>query len=393
MKIVLLTESLGGGGTERQVCTLAGEFKRRGHNVCVATYASGDFYLPLLEREVIEHRFLGGRGRLTWAANVRRFLRTHGQDVVLAFLAGPSAYAELAGLPRRSWGLVVSERSAGVWDRLGGKARLHMLADYMIVNSHAGRIAVEKRYPRLGPKLVTIYNAVRVEFRGPRLQPPVGPHLIRLIVAARLDRNKNAKGLLLALQILSASQPSLRVRVDWYGSQKAEPDVLREMQERITDLRLDRVFRLHPPTESIHDRMLESDAVVLPSFYEGLPNSVCEGMILDKPILMSDVCDARNLVQEGDNGFLFDPRNPNSIADAIARFAKLTPEDRDRMGRASRAKAEVLFDVNTVVEHYLRILEAAAGRNTLEIEHWPEAVPDTASRFLSESNGGVLNRG
>lgn len=118
--------------------------------------------------------------------------------------------------------------------------------------------------------------------------------------------------------------------------------------------------------------------MTLPSFSEGLPNAVCEGMALGKPILMSAVCDAGNLVQEGINGFLFDPHSPESIADAIARFVKLTPEERDRMGRASRAKAEVLFDMNTVVEYYLRVMEAAAARKPLEIEHWPEAVPVTA---------------
>ena len=102
MKIVLLTDSLSSGGAERQVCMLASEFKRRGHQMCVATYALGDFYVPLLQRENIEHHFLGGHGKLSWTLNVRRFLRTYRQDVVLAFLPGPSVYAELAGLPKRT---------------------------------------------------------------------------------------------------------------------------------------------------------------------------------------------------------------------------------------------------------------------------------------------------
>jgi len=45
-----------------------------------------DFYLPLLQHENIEHRFLGGHDRVAWAMRVRRFLRTYRQDVVLAFL-------------------------------------------------------------------------------------------------------------------------------------------------------------------------------------------------------------------------------------------------------------------------------------------------------------------
>jgi glycosyltransferase involved in cell wall biosynthesis len=169
--------------------------------------------------------------------------------------------------------------------------------------------------------------------------------------------------------------------------------VLAEMEKGIVDFGLTGVFRLRPATSSIHDMMLQSDAVVLPSFYEGLPNAVCEGMALGRPILMSAVCDAGNLVEDGINGFLFDPRNPNSVADAIVRLARLSREERTGMGVASRARAEVLFDVNTVVERYLRVLEAAASRKALRVEHWPEATPNTATRSLSESDGGGSSRG
>jgi glycosyltransferase involved in cell wall biosynthesis len=375
MRIVVLVESLTFGGAERQACVLAGEFKRRGHQVCVATYHRDDFYRSLLERENVEHRFLGGRGKVSWAVNVRRFLRTHGQDVVLAFLAGPSAYAELAGIPTRSWGLVVCERSTGVVNRSWFKTYLHTFANYVTVNSHAARLAMGKDHPQLRPKLVTIYNAVRIEPFGPPRGDSARTEVIRLIVPARVDRNKNAQGLLLALHKLHAAQPSLRLHVDWYGDQKEEPGVVREVQKGITDLGLEGVFRLHPPTDNIHSLMSQADAVVLPSFYEGLPNAVCEGMILGKPILMSDVCDARTLVQEGTNGFLFAPHSPESIADAISRFAELPAAKREGMGNASRARADKLFDVNSVVEHYLRVLQAAVERRKLSIEHWPREVP------------------
>ena len=393
MKIVLLTESLGSGGAERQVCTLAGEFKRRGHHVCVATYSSGDFYLPLLERENVEHHFLGGHNKPSWAVNVRRFLRTNGQDVVLAFLGGPSAYAELAGFPWRSWGLVVSERLARRRNRFDLKLWLHGLADYIVANSHANRLIVERRCPWLEPKLVTVYNAVRLEEY--RVTESAGARYegIKLIVAARFARQKNATGLIRALALCESRTQPVHVVVDWYGNTAAEPGVFIEAQGELARLDLEGRFSLHPPTDRIHEIMSQADAVILPSFYEGLPNTVCEGMALGKPILMSAVCDAGNLVQEGVNGFLFDPHSPASIADAIRRFAGLTPEDRDRMGRASRAKAEVLFDVNAVAGRCLRVLEAAAARKALKIAHWPEEIPDTALRVLSATNGRGSIRG
>jgi len=376
MRIVVLVESLTFGGAERQACVLAGEFKRRGHEVLVATYHQDDFYRPLLEHENVEHRFLGGNGKVSWAANVRRFLRTHGQDVVLAFLPGPSAYAELAGLPRRSWGLVISERSARIRSR--AKAKLHTLADYVVVNSHAARVANGQDHPRLRAKLITIYNAVRLHYAQTGASPSTNPSVIRLVVAASVDRNKNTLGLLAAMSIVREQRPTLPVRVDWYGSQGVEPELLPEIRKAVSDRGLDSVFHVYPATERIHDVISQADAVLLPSFHEGLPNAVCEGMMLGKPILMSDVSDARNLVQDGVNGFLFNPQSSESIADAVAKFAGLVFEARVSMGRASRARAEVLFDMDTVAERYLHILEAASAREVIKIEHWPEEVPGTA---------------
>jgi hypothetical protein len=41
------------------------------------------------------------------------------------------------------------------------------------------------------------------------------------------------------------------------------------------------------------------------------------------------------------------------------------------MGKASRARAEALFNADIVTDRYLRVLGAAATRQHLEIEHWP----------------------
>ncbi|HTW92736.1 MAG TPA: glycosyltransferase family 4 protein [bacterium] len=384
MRIALLTESLGSGGAERQVCTLAGEFKRRGHSVCVATYAAGDFYRALLEREGVGHHSIGGHGKVMWALGVRRFLRNYGQDVVLAFLDGPSAYAEMAALPNRTWGLVVSERSAGNRNQSRFKAYLHTLADYVITNSHSARVPIEERLPRLRPKLITIYNAVNVSRSAAARVDADNRRGTKLIVAARLDQNKNARGLLSALKTLHDSAPGIRVQVDWYGDQTVDRRAAQAAQQGIIDLGLEGAFRLHAPVSNIHDIVADADAVVLPSFYEGLPNSVCEGMMLGKPILMSAVCDASNLVEDGVNGFLFDPYSPKAIADAIAKFAALTPEDQNRMGRVSRARAEALFDVGIVANRYLRVLEAAAAHEQVRIDHWPCADP-RLSRVVRES--------
>jgi glycosyltransferase involved in cell wall biosynthesis len=378
VKIVMLTESLGSGGAERQVCTLASEFTRRGHEVRVVTYAPGDFYRPLLERDNIEHVSLGGKGKLSWAIKIRRFLRDDCQDVVLVFLAGPATYAELAGLPSRNWGLVVSERSFTARPRVDVKRLLHGLADYVVTNSHATRLMIEQGGLVPSRKLVTIYNAVRLETCDEEPSEQRCIQGLRLVVAARVTKEKNVEGLLQALSLFTDRHGRGSLWVGWYGNQSADAELYEEMCRKRRHLGLEETIQFHPPTPQIHEIMRRSDAILLPSFYEGLPNTVCEGMMLGKPILMSAVCDAGNLVEEGRNGYLFDPNSPATIAGALSRFAALSGAARGEMGEVSRKKAEALFDLTTVGNHFLVVLEAAAKREGVALEHWPAAVPDTA---------------
>ena len=379
MKITMLTESLGSGGAERQLCILAVEMKRRGHSVQVATYAPGDFYLPELQKGDVPHIFLGGKGTWDWLRKVRRFLRSERQDVVLAFLHSSAAYAELSALPARRWGLVVSERDS--LQDIGNSAYrfrkyLHLIAEAITVNSHASRLKLEKAVPALKNRMVTIYNAVDID----RFNPSIGQKKnkdIRLIVAGRIDRNKNLLGTIDAIDLLT-HRHGIQVSVDWFGSEATDFSLLHQCERRIKEQGLSDRIHIHQPTRDIISKYQQSDAVLLPSFYEGLPNTVCEGMACGKPVLMSAVCDAGNLVKEGQNGFLFPPHDPNDMANAIKKFVSLSEEQRLAMGEASRRMAEEYFSLKKVADLYESVLLSACQRQHPNIGHWLPDVPWTA---------------
>src|SRR5690606_32546151 len=96
-------------------------------------------------------------------------------------------------------------------------------------------------------------------------------------------------------------------------------------------------------TPDIREKMQNANAIGLFSFYEGLPNSICEGMAVGKPVISTDVSDAKNLVNQ-DNGFLCDAHSERSIAFAISQFLKTDRNTLNKMGVESRRRAEKLFD-------------------------------------------------
>jgi glycosyltransferase involved in cell wall biosynthesis len=102
------------------------------------------------------------------------------------------------------------------------------------------------------------------------------------------------------------------------------------------------------------------DALILPSLWEGLPNVVCEALAAGLPVLASDVSDNARLVQHGVTGFIFDPKQPDAIANAISQFAVLDQDTRARFGRAARAFAEKELSLAACTTAYERLLVASS---------------------------------
>jgi glycosyltransferase involved in cell wall biosynthesis len=393
VRILCFIDCLGSGGAQRQLVTMAKGLSRRGHEVRFLTYHPGGHFLPELEAANISCVCIPKTGYLRRVCEVRRVLRKGLQDVVLAFLEAPSLYAELAGLPSRKWGLVVGERNAYPDMERGWRRRLrwsHQFADAVVANSHANRLMLERSWPGLRPKLYTIYNAVDLN----RFRPPASPGFgdssnapLRMVVVASYQRLKNMMGLAQALQLLRQSG-GRGVVVDWYGATPPDQKPLQASTAFVKSHGLASVFRFHPPIREVEAEYQRADLVGLFSEHEGLPNVVCEGMACGKPIVMSDVCDARHLVGDGKNGYLCDPHSPASIADALRRMAYLTTKERLQMGLESRKRAEQLFDAEVIVGRYERILESASRRGPVPVDC---SKPLEKSSF-AEAAGGFLIR-
>lgn len=360
--------------------------KRRGHEVSFLVYHPHDHFLSLLESANIPSHTIPPCSLWQRALAVRGILRQSRRDVVLAFLEGPSLYAELAGIPRRSWALVVGERLASP-RMISGRGRwlrqMHRLADAVVANSHTSRLLLEAGLPFLRGKLVTVYNAVDLQLFQPHTETaPAGgatPGPFRIVVAASYQSKKNLQGLARALLLLKMTSAPRRVVVDWYGAMPADHAPHDETKCFVAQHNLADSLQLHPPTKAIAQELSTADAVGLFSFFEGLPNVVCEGMASGKPILLSNTCDASHLVSDGRNGFLCDPSSAESIAAAIRRLVLATDAERQQMGLESRRMAERLFAQDIVVDRYERVLKSVVRRQPLASDcNWPTEVPESA---------------
>ena len=100
-----------------------------------------------------------------------------------------------------------------------------------------------------------------------------------------------------------------------------------------------------------------ADCLVLPSYREGLPRSLLEGAAMSRPLIATDAPGCRNLIEPGVTGFLCDVRSGASLASAMERFLRLTPDERAEMGGRARQMVEERFSDERVNAAYLQVLQ------------------------------------
>jgi len=103
----------------------------------------------------------------------------------------------------------------------------------------------------------------------------------------------------------------------------------------------------------------QSTIACLPSYREGLPKFLLEAASSGLPIVATDVPGCREVVINGENGYLVPPRNPEALADAIEKL--LNDEAlRSEMGGKGRKLVEREFGIEKIIEEtislYQRIL-------------------------------------
>ena len=99
-----------------------------------------------------------------------------------------------------------------------------------------------------------------------------------------------------------------------------------------------------------------SDIVVLPSYREGMPTVLIEASAASLPLITTDAIGCKECVDEGVNGYKVPVKSIVELAAAMEKLIN-SPEDRIRMGKASRIKAEKEFDQKEVVKKHLVVFE------------------------------------
>jgi glycosyltransferase involved in cell wall biosynthesis len=101
---------------------------------------------------------------------------------------------------------------------------------------------------------------------------------------------------------------------------------------------------------------------VLPSRWEGLPNALLEAMACGLPCVATRVSGSEDVIEDGVNGLLVPPEQPEALCEALRRMLR-NPEEAARLGRAAQATVEQNYSLPAVTDRcvalYRRLTSAA----------------------------------
>ena len=107
-------------------------------------------------------------------------------------------------------------------------------------------------------------------------------------------------------------------------------------------------------------QLLSSQVLVLPSYNEGLPVAVLEGISYGLAVVATDVGDVSQVVRDGENGFLFAPGDIEALKRCLR--ALMQSSLRERMGAKSREMARQQLDETSYFARLAKIYAAAAEK-------------------------------
>jgi len=152
-----------------------------------------------------------------------------------------------------------------------------------------------------------------------------------IICVARLVPVKNFDALLNAWKIVEGNDTGYKLIIVGQGP---EYEALTQL---VTDSNLQHVeFKGAIGNTELPEYYHNADAFILPSLYESWGLVVNEAMAAGLPVLLSKKINAyHSLLQEGVNGFGFDPLNINDVAGAIMNYINLDADGKENMSQKS----------------------------------------------------------
>ncbi|QDP20442.1 glycosyltransferase family 4 protein [Sphingomonas xanthus] len=314
------------------------EFQARGYKVTAAApeLSSSDVVADLIKLGVVCRDIPLSRTTFNPIADLRtlfalfRLFKREGPEAVVAYTAKPVIWGMLAARLAR-----IRHRCALVtglgFSFIGGHgikqkvARALVQKLYAIALQSPSRVVFQNRDDReffetlqiipVGAAKIVAGSGVdlqRFKSTAPQTQP------IRFLMIARLLRNKGIYEYINAARLIKRLEPQVEFHL--VGPLERNPDSVSEAVVRRAVS--ENVVFWHGGQADVRPFIQNCSVVVLPSYREGVPRSLLEGMAMGRPIITTDVPGCKETVRHGQNGYIVPVRDSKALSEAFLKFIR-----------------------------------------------------------------------
>lgn len=361
MRIALLIDSLNSGGAQRQLAILASKLSaEHNYDVTIITYVEGNHYSDLTSHSNVKVIYFKKRFKFDPILLYRIIQYVLKNDIkhLLAFLFTPSFYALACKLVlfNRKIKVIVSERTFESYLNLIAKItrKLYFLADRITTNSTSQFQVLVGKYPNLESKIHVVRNGIDLDLFKPSAN--INNFNYTAISIGRFEELKNPMLLLNAIKKLRDDY-YIELKIHWFGSiVNPSSEYYTKFMKSRAEWNLENSFVLSGVSKNIENLIHQYDFLIHPSFGEGFPNTICEGLSCGSIVMASNVYDHPHILKDKVNGFLFDPNSIEQVVEIIRSFYQLDLAQIIHIKEEARKTAELLFSYKLMVNKYLELL-------------------------------------
>lgn len=359
MKIVFSCGTMQHAGAERVISILANKFVDLGHEVELLLYYDKPIWYDLDERITItvDEREIGN---LNGKSNVlghlrfrRKYIKKTKPDVVLSFLA-PFNMVNIVAMRRSKTPLIVADRNDP--KRVPTKKTVRMLRNFLYRFADVCVFQSEdnKNYfcNKIRQKSVVIYNPLDLkEYQGVGLKTQKKN---KIVAVGRIIKQKNPKMLLDAFNKISEKFP------DYTLTYIGDGDMADELKKLAEQYGLkDRVV-FTGGIKNVFAEIADAELYVMTSEYEGMPNALLEAMCIGLPCISTSVSGAKDVIKDGENGFLVECGDVVGLAEKMEKVLSSTELANMLAENATKLSEKLKIDI--IAEEWLDAINKAIDK-------------------------------
>ncbi|NQT55513.1 MAG: glycosyltransferase family 4 protein [Desulfobacteraceae bacterium] len=379
MKIALTVTTLRVGGLETVLKTLANYLIKSGHRVDFVETEGRGYWAKEFGKEGYRVKSIHINSLFSKHYHVNKIAANLQHYDAIIINEAPMLQSALGLLPRRTILIPVVhlEMKSIIRNAIANESEW----DYVVCVSEGLHKSITNSYPYLNDRIITINNAVITQPRWPKINSRfTNTESLRVVFIGRIEDKQKGVYHLPGI-VMKAKEGGCNIQLDIIGD---GPD-LGSLKKMFVESGLKHTTNFIGVVNNriVIDTLKEYDALLMPSYYEGMPIVLLEAMGNGVVPVVSRLSGYTTpIVDNNINGFLISHGSEQAFADALIKIHR----DREYMKKMSYAaweKINVSFSQKNMGEKYINLIQKIENNKSNSKERSKEIYNDLLGELPS----------